>query len=107
MLSYGLTGEPQPGQCEAGWSSDSCRGRRWTTTFRNDPKIAPSTPAKVAASICLESARRRSDLRATGDPAATGALRRPFTSYHSPLGGQAPVPFVLHLRKTLPSEFRS
>ncbi len=51
MLSYGLTATPQQGQCDAGRTSDSRRGSRYTTTLRNDPIIAPNTPAKVAVSM--------------------------------------------------------
>src|SRR5690606_4608525 len=41
---------PQTGQREPGRTTDSPRGRRWITTFRNDPTSAPSTPAKAAKS---------------------------------------------------------
>ena len=55
-LSYQRTGVWQLGQCELGCTIDSSRGRRWITTFRNEPTISPSTSATPAHAGGYESA---------------------------------------------------
>src|SRR4051812_15691916 len=49
MLSRGEICTPQLGQCEGGDTTDSPRGTRQITTFRNDPTRRPSTPATTTA----------------------------------------------------------
>src|SRR5438045_1896768 len=49
MLSYGLTGAPHDGQRDGGCASDSPRGSRYATTFRNDPMIRPPRAASTMA----------------------------------------------------------
>ena len=41
MLSRVAIGVLQPGQCERGFTIDSCRGTRQITTLRNDPTTSP------------------------------------------------------------------
>ena len=43
MLSYGLIGSWQCGQCEAGNAIDSPLGMRWMQTLRKLPTRAPNT----------------------------------------------------------------
>src|SRR3954447_4347415 len=46
------------GQCERGVTSDSCRGTRQITTFRNDPTTSPYTPAITAMNSVTTGQRR-------------------------------------------------
>jgi len=50
MLSRGEIGVSQLGQCDAGWTTDSFRGTRQMTTFKNDPMTRPNTPHIAATS---------------------------------------------------------
>jgi hypothetical protein len=43
MLSRGEIGVPHDGHADGGDTTDSRRGTRWMTTFRNDPTISPNT----------------------------------------------------------------
>src|SRR5919205_2464389 len=44
------TALPQCGQCDPGRTSDSSRGTRWITTFRNDPTARPSRATMPSSS---------------------------------------------------------
>src|SRR5580765_1002210 len=50
-LSHAAIGAPHDGQRERGDTSDSPRGRRWTTTFRKLPTIRPKRPATTSPSV--------------------------------------------------------
>src|SRR4051794_38398552 len=50
MLSRGAMNVPQLGQADGGRTTDSPRGTRQTTTFRNDPITSPRTAQKAASS---------------------------------------------------------
>src|SRR6185503_3447088 len=52
-LSYHGSGLLHLGQCEGGYESDSPRGSRQTTTFRNDPTQAPMTKTRMMKGICM------------------------------------------------------
>src|SRR4051794_37524187 len=51
MSSRGAIGALQPGQCERGVTTDSPRGTRQMTTFRNDPISRPNTPQTTAVNV--------------------------------------------------------
>src|SRR5437016_6379571 len=61
-LSYGLMGAPHCGQCEDPKTTDSLRGRRYATTFKNEPNSAPKMPANVTSIRGHESAATRAGL---------------------------------------------
>ena len=57
-LSYGLTGAPQPGQCDPGLTSDSPAGTRWATTLRKLPMTSPiRPPARISGADAIVAAR--------------------------------------------------
>ena len=58
MLSRVAIGVSQPGQCERGFTIDSCRGTRQITTLRNDPTTSPYTPATTVMNSVTTEQRR-------------------------------------------------
>src|SRR4051794_39997529 len=56
MLSRALIWCPQPGQCDAGETIDSPRGRRQITTLRKLPQQAPMSAAYIELTAVKESA---------------------------------------------------
>jgi len=51
MSSRGVIGSPHLGQCDRGRTTDSPRGTRQMTTFRNDPMSRPKIPQTTAANV--------------------------------------------------------
>src|SRR5690242_8762679 len=53
ISSRGRMPASQAGQCERGRTTDSPRGTRWMTTFRNDPTTRPTAAAKTTRKLLL------------------------------------------------------
>jgi hypothetical protein len=60
-LCLAAIGARQLGHCERGLTIDSPRGRRWITTFRNEPTASPSAKAKTSAGPMLSKVAIRSE----------------------------------------------
>src|SRR3954451_7042711 len=56
MLSYGLIGWSQPGQCDGGGERVSPPRSRQTTTLRNDPMIRPMPVTQASSNASTGSA---------------------------------------------------
>ncbi len=53
MLSRFLIWLSQPGQCDGGFTIDSCRGTRQMTTLRKDPMTSPYRPLTAATKTVM------------------------------------------------------
>src|SRR3712207_5023026 len=69
-LSYGRTGVAHAGHAERGLTSEPPRGRRWATTFRNEPSRRPAKPARTngAAKVIAPKRDGATDGRPGGRP---------------------------------------
>src|SRR5690349_13441529 len=65
MLSRLASSVPQPGQRERGDTTDSLRGTRWMTTFRNEPTARPRRALAAATKATMV----RVTVRGTAGPA--------------------------------------
>src|SRR5438067_2151024 len=84
-LSTGATGVPQLGQRDRGRITDSRRGTRWMTTFRNDPTASPRTPHTTARNaVTMRTLTPRSFALAHPSTGAAGGVSRLAVVRRSP-----------------------